>query len=112
VTVDAPDLPASVDETHASGGALFGYDARKEGRLVARIRGFASEGQRVSVAAEVHPLTSRADLPPERSHSEFPSQEHALRFVSEALIALEYLDCAVAALDVDDDTLSMADGMP
>ena len=49
----------------------------------------------LTVEAEVHPMEAGARGPVLRRPYRFASRDQAMRFVDEALLALEYLDCSV-----------------
>lgn len=60
------------------------------------LRGLQSPGSLgLTVEAEVHPVGSGARGPLLRRPYRFASRDLAMRFVDEALLALEYLDCSV-----------------
>jgi hypothetical protein len=85
--------PASTPEVHE----IFVYRAHREGRPVVILRGLQSPGSMgLTVEAEVHPIGSDARGPVLRRPYRFASRDQAMRFVDEALLALEYLDCSVA----------------
>jgi hypothetical protein len=74
--------------------ALFQHDVRREGRVVASLRGVRT-ADGVTVETEVYPLTHAVgDAPIPRPFS-FATADQARRFVDEALVAFEYLGCAV-----------------
>jgi hypothetical protein len=81
---------------------LFAYDASKEDRVVIRLYGFEGDHQDVRVAAEVYPVTRESSVPQWLLFT-FPTGDHARRFVEEALVSLEYLDCVVADVDLGND---------
>jgi hypothetical protein len=74
---------------------LFEHDLRKDGRRVVLLRGVSAKGGGVTVEAEVHPVTSAMDAPPQVRPFAFSTAESAKRFVDEALLALQYLGCDV-----------------
>ena len=76
--------------------ALFAYEARREGRTVAILRGVAGVNGAVTVETEVYPVTAPRDADPQVRPYAFPNREQATRFVDEALLALEYLGCTLA----------------
>jgi hypothetical protein len=76
--------------------SLFAYEARKEGRTVALLRGIAGVNGAVTVETEIYPVTAAATADPQVRPYAFPSREQATRFVDEALLALEYLGCTLA----------------
>ena len=81
---------------HDGSGALFVYETRKEGRTVAILRGIAGVNGAVTVETEVYPITAPHNAEPQVRPYAFPSREQAVRFVDEALMALEYLGCVLA----------------
>ena len=77
---------------------VFVYRAHREGRPVVVLRGLQAPGSLgLIVEAEVHPpdAGARAGAVLRRPYR-FASRDQAMRFVDEALLALEYLDCSVA----------------
>ena len=74
---------------------LFAYEARKEGRVVALLRGLAGANGSVTVETEVYPVTGHALSEPQARPFTFPAKEQARHFVDEALLALEYLGCTI-----------------
>lgn len=79
-----------------SARALFDYEVRRDGRVVAQLRAVQSPGG-VTVETEVYPVGSRpTDTPVVRPFT-FASPDQAQRFADEALTALEYLNCTVVA---------------
>ena len=77
-------------------GFLFAYEARKEGRTVAILRGVPGVNGAVTVETEIFPVTAPATADPQMRPYAFPTREQATRFVDEALLALEYLGCTLA----------------
>ena len=77
-------------------GYLFAYEARKEGRTVAVLRGVAGLNGAVTVETEIFPVTAPATADPQTRPYAFATREQATRFVDEALLALEYLGCTLA----------------
>ena len=77
---------------------IFVYRAHRDGRPVVILRGLQSPGALgLTVEAEVHPIGSGAARGAVlRRPYRFASRDQAMRFVDEALLALEYLDCAIA----------------
>jgi hypothetical protein len=76
---------------------VFSYTARhgKEPRSVVVLRGLQTPGSLgLTIEAEVHPVESGRGSVLRRPYR-FASREQAMRFVDEALLALEYLDCDV-----------------
>ena len=86
---------ASPEPAHAGSGApVFEYSLRRDGRPVATLRAVQTGGG-VTVEAEVHPVTAKPDAPPLTRPFSFPTLDHARRFVDEALVAFEYMNCTV-----------------
>jgi hypothetical protein len=92
-----------VSSSAAAAGAqpfeLFSYTARHAGdaRPVVILRGLQAPGSLgLTIEAEVHPIESGPRGSVLRRPYRFASREQALRFVDEALLALEYLDCDVS----------------
>jgi hypothetical protein len=77
-------------------GCLFVYEARKEGRTVAVLRGIPGLDGAVTVETEIFPVTAPATADPQTRPYAFPTREQATRFADEALLALEYLGCTLA----------------
>ena len=75
---------------------LFAYEARKEGRTVAVLRGTAGDNGSVVVETEIFPVTAPANSDPQTRPFSFPTRDQAMRFVDETLLALEYLGCVLA----------------
>ena len=80
----------------APASPLFAYEARREGRPVAVLRGVSGANGAVTVETEVYPVTASATTDPQLRPYAFASREQAARFVDEALLALEYLGCTLA----------------
>jgi hypothetical protein len=74
---------------------LFVYEARKEGRVVALLRGVAGANGTVTVETEVYPVTGHASTEPQKRPFSFRAVDQARHFVDETLLALEYLGCTV-----------------
>ena len=75
---------------------IFVYRAHREGRPLVILRGLQSAGSMgLTVEAEVHPMEAGSRGPVLRRPYRFASRDQAMRFVDEALLALEYLDCSV-----------------
>lgn len=74
-------------------GALFELEARREGKIVVRLLGLPSEDGGVTVESHVFPPGHTG----EGIKRPFPFQtrEQANRFVEEATISLEYLNCTI-----------------
>ena len=77
-------------------GTVFTYEARREGRTVAVIRGVAGSDGSVTVETQVYPVTAAATADPQTRPFTFKTREQALRFADEAVLALEYLGCVLA----------------
>jgi hypothetical protein len=73
---------------------LFHHELRRDGKIVARLRGVTGEHGAVTVETEVHPVTLHS-VEPQRQSFPFTSREQATRFVDAALDALQYLGCTV-----------------
>jgi hypothetical protein len=69
-------------------------DVTKDGRPVARLRCYDADGATI-VEAEV--LPQGQTQPVRRGPYHFATAPEAFRFVQEALLALQYLGCTVAA---------------
>ena len=75
---------------------VFCYRASKDGRPVVILRGLQTHGALgLTIEAEVHPVQGHQHSVLRRPYR-FASRDQALRFVDEALLALEYLDCSVS----------------
>jgi hypothetical protein len=71
---------------------LFSYEVRREGRPLVVLRGMLQgSGPALVVSAEV----TRGDGDPVVRPFPFATEQQARRFVDEALVTLEYLDCTV-----------------
>ena len=75
-------------------GELFVHELRRDGKIVALLRGVAGESGAVTVEAEVHPV-SLISAEPRRQTFPFPSREQGSRFVEASLDALLYLGCTL-----------------
>ena len=73
---------------------LFHHELRRDGKIVALLRGIPGENGAVTVEAEVHPVTL-IGVEPQRQPFPFTSREQASRFVEATLDALQYLGCTV-----------------
>lgn len=72
---------------------LFAYEVRHEGRPLVVLRGMQQgSGPALVVEAEV---TRTPGVEPTVRPFPFATEQQARRFVGEALLALEYLDCTV-----------------
>lgn len=75
---------------------VFVYRAHRDGHPVVTLRGLQMPGSLgLTIEAEVHPVDPAARGSVLRRPYRFASRDQATRFVDEALLALEYLDCAV-----------------
>lgn len=75
---------------------VFAYRAHREGKPVVILRGLQTQGSLgLTIEAEVHPVGSAVRGAVLRRPYRFASRDQAMRFVDEALLALEYLDCSV-----------------
>ena len=77
-----------------SGRALFSYVVRRDGRIIATLQGHDA-GDGVGVDSEVFPVTAAVDEPGLKRTFSFPSGDHARRFVDDAIVAFEYLNCVI-----------------
>ena len=77
-----------------SGRALFSYVVRRDGRIIATLQGHDT-GDGVGVDSEVFPVTAAVDEPGLKRTFSFPSGDHARRFVDDAIVAFEYLNCVI-----------------
>jgi hypothetical protein len=75
---------------------IFAYEARREGRTVAVLRGTASENGSVVVETEIFPVTAPANSDPQTREHRFSTREQARRFAEETVLTLEYLGCVLA----------------
>jgi hypothetical protein len=74
---------------------LYAYQVRREGRVVARLRALSATDGSVRVETEVHPISRPPGEDGIARPFDFPDADYARRFVDEALLALEYLNCEV-----------------
>ncbi len=74
---------------------LYAYQVRREGRVVARLRAMGAADGSVIVETEVLPVNRAPGEPGIERPFDFPDADYARRFVDEALLALEYLNCEV-----------------
>jgi len=75
---------------------LFLHELRRDGKIVAQLRGLEGENGAVTVETEIYPA-GLLGKDPQVVPFAFPSRDHAARFVDEALDALQYLGCVVTA---------------
>lgn len=90
-----PPAPAPASGPRAGAGDLFVYEVRRDGRPVVVLHGVQA-GAGVTVDAEIYPTTGPPEQEPARRPFPFATRDQALRFVDDALTALQYLDCVVA----------------
>ncbi|MBA2741353.1 MAG: hypothetical protein H0U46_05020 [Actinobacteria bacterium] len=90
----APD-PAENQVTVPSSRKLYSYEARREGRVIAKIAAFGASDGSVVVETKVHPVNQPLGDNGIARPFEFPDADYARRFVDEALLALEYLNCDI-----------------
>lgn len=79
----------------ATSRELFHHELRRDGKIVAVLRGVPGEHGAVAVETEVHPVTLNGGGESQRQLFPFSSREQASRFVDAALDALQYLGCTV-----------------
>jgi hypothetical protein len=86
-------MPPNDDDEQ--GRTLFAYEAVHDGRLVTRLVGIGGTHEDVRVVAEVYPVHAPETSEPQWRFYDFQTNERARRFADEAMLALEYLGCAV-----------------
>jgi hypothetical protein len=74
---------------------LYAHQVRREGRIVAKLRALGAADGSVLVETEVFPVNRPPGEAGIARPFEFPDADYARRFVDEALLALEYLNCEV-----------------
>lgn len=74
---------------------LFHHEVRRDGKIVALLRGVPGENGAVTVETEVNPVTLLGDSESRRQVFPFTSREQASRFTEAALDALQYLGCTI-----------------
>jgi len=79
----------------ASGRSLFAYEVRRDGRVVATLKGQQTATGTI-VETAVFPVTAPHDDPGLTRPFTFGSADHARRFADEALVVFEYLNCTVS----------------
>ena len=72
----------------------FRHELRRDGKVIALLRGVPGENGAVIVEAEVHPVTL-IGVDARRQQFPFASREQASRFVDATLDALQYLGCTI-----------------
>ena len=87
----ATEVPAS---THV-GAPLVACEMTKAGERVMLLEAFGEPDGQVTVAAEVRPVHARDLQHPIRSAYRFATTSAAMRFVEEAVTAMEYLGCTM-----------------
>ena len=89
-------LPAAAPEPAPAGfgASVFEYQVRRDGRIVASLRGVQTPSG-FTVVTDIHPATGSPGDPPISRPFAFQTLEHARRFADEALVAFEYLNCTV-----------------
>ena len=88
--------PGTLRSSEADGsGPLFVHEARRNGTVVAALQGVWRPDGGVIVEATVTPLGQAASGEAITRPFSFTTAEQAARFVDEALLALEYLDCEI-----------------
>jgi hypothetical protein len=75
--------------------SLFQHEVRRDGRVVATLRAYAAAGG-FTVESEVFPLTQPVGGDPVTRPFPFTTLEQAHRFVDDALVAFEYLNCTIS----------------
>lgn len=89
-----PARAASASQASAAREELYAYEVRREGRIIAQLRALGALDGTVVVETDVYPVNRQAGEAISRPF-EFPDADYARRFVDEALVALEYLNCVV-----------------
>jgi hypothetical protein len=74
---------------------LFRHELRRDGKIVALLRGVQGEHGAVTVETEVNPVTLRSGAASQHQQFPFTSREQASRFAEAALDALQYLGCTI-----------------
>jgi len=94
-----PVVPiAPVENAIRVGPPVLGYEARKGGKRLMLLEGFAEPDGQITVDAEVWSARPDGRTEPVRSSYRFATAALAARFVEEAMVSLEYLGCDVADL--------------
>lgn len=78
-----------------TGRSLFAYEVRRDGRVVATLKGHQT-ATGTTVETAVYPVTAPHDDPALTRPFAFGSADHARRFADEALVVFEYLNCTVS----------------
>ncbi|MGL6278588.1 MAG: hypothetical protein ACRC50_03425, partial [Gaiella sp.] len=87
--------PGSVRAPGGPGeGRVFAHEARREGKVVARLEGVRKPDGSLVVEATVTPLGGGPESALTRPFP-FADAAHARRFVDDALESLEYLGCEI-----------------
>ncbi|MSO94300.1 MAG: hypothetical protein EXQ81_00720 [Thermoleophilia bacterium] len=90
MSTDAPGLPAAGFDR-----PLLEHEVRRDGRVIATLRAHYTETG-VTVESRVFPVTENGGTTALNRPFAFSTIDHARRFVDEALVAFEYLNCTVA----------------
>jgi len=90
-----PARAASASQAPAAREELYSYQVRREGRIIAQLRALGALDGTVVVETDVFPVNRQAGGEAISRPFEFPDADYARRFVDEALVALEYLNCVV-----------------
>ena len=77
-------------------GYVFHHEIRKEGRVVAVLRGVAEKDGGLTVETEVYPMSAPANAEAQLRPFAFATAQQARQFVDEALLAFEYLGCVLS----------------
>ncbi|WP_411277382.1 hypothetical protein [Gaiella sp.] len=90
-------MSRTIHEPHATGAdrPLLEHEIRRDGRVIATLRAHRTEAG-VTVESTVYSVTEDAGSEGLNRPFTFPTVDHARRFVDEALVAFEYLNCTVA----------------
>lgn len=78
----------------AKAGPLFAYEVRRDSKPIVSLRAAGVDGG-VVVETDVWPVSQPVDAPAMQRPFRFGSVEAAQRFVDEALVSLEYLNCQI-----------------
>jgi len=90
----APEGNGAGSAVADSASALFAYTVRRDGRTIALLNVYATQSG-VTVDSEVFPITKPIDEPGIKRPFSFGSVDQARRFVDDAIIAFEYLNCTI-----------------
>ena len=78
-----------------SASALFSHTVRRDGRVIATLEGHQAADAGVTVHSQVFPITQPPDGPGMMRPFTFATAEQARRFMDEAMVAFEYLNCTI-----------------